>query len=118
MNESPLFTRTYDLLLWLIPQVQKFPRVYRFTLAERIQGLAMSFQDNLVAAGKSSGAARGALLKQADIQLEQIRLWMRYARDNDLLTVRQYEHAARLMAEVGRLLGAWLKQTMGTAAPA
>jgi hypothetical protein len=117
VNESPLFTRTYDFLLWLIPQVQKFPRQYRFGLAERIQRLALDFQDNLVAAGKSTGAPRCERLKQADVQLEQMRLWVRFARDNSLITVHQYEHAARLMAEVGRLLGAWLKQLSGSSAP-
>ena len=111
MNESPLFVRTYDFLLWLVPQVQKFPRVYRFTLSERIQGLAFDFQDSLVAAGKSKGPFRRENLNRADIQLEQLRLWLRYSRDYHLITVRQYEHAARQLGEVGRMLGAWLKQT-------
>jgi hypothetical protein len=50
-------------------------------------------------------------LNQADIQLEQLRLWLRYSRDYHLITVRQYEHAARQLGEVGRMLGAWIKQT-------
>lgn len=110
MNESPLFVRTYDFLLWFIPHVQKFPRAYRFTLSERVQRLAFDFQDAIVAAGKSRDAGRFEKLKTADIQLEQLRVWVRFARDNQLFTVRQYEHAARGMAEMGRLLGAWLKQ--------
>lgn len=109
MNESPLFVRTYDFLLWLIPQIQKFPRVYRFTLSERIQRLALDFQDSLVAAGKSKGSSRRENLNQADIQLEQLRLWLRYSRDCHLITIRQYEHAARQLVEVGRMLGAWIK---------
>ena len=28
----------HELLLWLIPQLDKFPRVRRFTLGERIEG--------------------------------------------------------------------------------
>lgn len=111
MNESPLFVRTYDFLLWLIPQVQKFPRVFRFTLAERVQRLALDFQDTIVAAGKSRSTQRRNHLLTADIQLEQLRVWIRFARDNQLLTVRQYEHAARGTAEIGRLLGTWIKQT-------
>lgn len=111
MNESPLFTRTYDFLLWLIPQAQKFPRIHRFGVAERIQRLALDFQDAIVAAGKSKNEMRFEKLSQADIQLEQLRVWMRFARDNQLITIRQYEHAARSMSEVGRLLGAWLKQS-------
>lgn len=111
MNESPLFARTYDFLLWLIPQVQKFPRAHRFGVAERIQRLALDFQDGIVAAGKSQKERRYEKLAQADIHLEQLRTWIRFARDNQLITVRQYEHAARSMTEMGKLLGAWLKQT-------
>jgi len=111
MNESPLFVRTYDFLLWLIPQVQKFPRAHRFGVAERIQRLALDFQDGIVAAGKSQKEKRFEKLSQADVQLEQLRHWVRFARDNRLITVRQYEHAARSMSEMGRLLGAWLKQS-------
>ena len=110
MNESPLYVRTYDFLLWLIPQVQKFPRAYRFTLSERIQRLALNFQDSLIAAGKSKGGSRRDNLHQADIQLEQLRLWLRFSRDTSLLTVRQYEHSIRQLKEVGNLLGAWIKQ--------
>lgn len=113
MNESPLFTHTYDFLMWLIPQVLKFPRQYRFTLAERIQRLALDFQDNLVAAGKKKGLSRSELLQHADIQLEQLRHWIRFSRDNRLFTLKQYEYAARMMTEIGRLLGAWLKQFSG-----
>jgi four helix bundle protein len=110
MKESPLFTRTYDLLLWLIPRVQQFPRTHRFGLGERIQRLALDFQDTLVAAGKSSGQQRRQHLQNADLQLAQLRVWMRLTRDLEILSIRRYEHVARSMNEVGRLLGAWLKQ--------
>jgi len=109
MNESPIFIRTYDLLLWLIPQVQKFPRAHRFGLAERIQRLALDFQDSLVGAGKTTGKQRLDWLRRADVQLEQLRLWVRMARDLQILSLRRYEHVARMMVEVGRLLGAWIK---------
>jgi four helix bundle protein len=110
MNESPLYTRTYDLLLWLIPQVQKFPRAHRFGLAERIQRLALDFQDALVAAGKAKGKYRLQKLHQADLHLEQLRVWIRLARDLECLSVRKYEHVSRLTTEIGRLLGAWINQ--------
>jgi len=116
MKESPLFVRTYDFIGWLVPQVIKFPRVHRFGLGERIQRLAFDFQDSLVAAGKSADRVRFEKLRQADIQLEQIRVWMRFARDHQLFTINQYEHAARMTAEIGRLLGAWVKRGTETTA--
>lgn len=110
MLESPLYVRTYDFLLWLIPQVQKFPRVHRFGLAERIQRLALDFQDSLVAAGKAQGKIRLDRLRRADLQLAQLRVWLRLVRDLEIVSIRRYEHATRLLNEIGRLLGAWLKQ--------
>jgi hypothetical protein len=111
MQESPLFVRTYDFLLWLIPKIQRFPRSHRFGIAERIQRLALDFQDSIVKAGKLSGNERYLVLLQADIQLAQLRHWMRFTRDLKLIDLGEYEHSARMLAEVGRLLGAWLKQS-------
>jgi len=110
MQESPIYTRTYDMLLWLLPTVQKYPRTYRFTLAERIQNQALDFQEHLTLAGKRNGPARRTALEQADVSLAQLRVWMRFSRDLQLITIPQYEHSARLLTEVGSLLGAWLKQ--------
>ena len=91
MKESPLFVKTYDFLLWLIPRVQKFPKAHRFALSERIQRLALDFQDSLVAAGKAQGAARLERLQQADLQLAQLRVWIRMARDMQAISIRRYE---------------------------
>jgi hypothetical protein len=109
MKSSPVFTRTYDLLLWLVPHVQQFPRTYRFNLSERIQTLAMNFQDTLIAAGKTTSTQRRAHLHQADVHLEQLRLWMRFARDKQLTSLSQYAHFASMVTEVGKCLGAWIK---------
>ena len=45
MKQSPIFTRTYDLLRWLIPATIKFPREQRFVLAEAVQRTALAWQE-------------------------------------------------------------------------
>ncbi len=110
MNVSPLFARTHDLILWLIPQAQKFPRAHRFGLGERVQDAALDFQELLIAAGKTRDVERRGLLRQADVRLAQLKHWARVCLELKLFSVGQYEHAARMMEECGRLLGAWLKQ--------
>ena len=37
LNVSQAVQSCYELLLWLIPQLDKFPRVRRYTLGERIE---------------------------------------------------------------------------------
>ena len=109
MNESPIFSRLYDFLLWLLPQAVKFPRAYRFNLAERLQRRALDLQETLIAAGLRRGPERAARLQEADTQLAQLRQSLRLCKDLDLLTLGQYEHAAGLLNEIGRLLGGWRK---------
>ena len=113
MQESPLFVKTYDLLLWLLPQSQNFPRAYRFTMAERFQHTALEFQQVLINATKVNGSERRLELSQADTLLAQMRLWGRLALDLKCLSFSQYEHLSRMLAEIGRLLGAWIK-SIGT----
>lgn len=108
MKESPIFSRSYDLLRWLIPLTCKFPRAHRFVLAARLQGTAFRFQERLIAAGKSSEPLPA--LAQADADLAALRLYLRLARDLELIAFSQYEHGQRMVEEVGRLLGGWLRR--------
>jgi hypothetical protein len=109
VQESPIFVKTYDFLLWLLPQVQHFPRSQRFGLAERVQHAALDFQELLISAGMSSGLARREKLHQADVLLAQLRFWSRLSSDLHFISLKQYEHASRMLVEIGRLLGAWIK---------
>jgi hypothetical protein len=73
MEESPIFTKTYDLLLWLIPATQKFPKDQRFVLAKRIQDTIFDFQEALIAAGMNIEKAQN--LQSADVLLRQLQVY-------------------------------------------
>jgi hypothetical protein len=109
MEESPIFSRTYDMLLWLLPQATKFPRSHRFGLGERVTRLALDLHETLLAAGLRRGPGRLDLLLQADVQLVQLRQFLRLCKDLQLFSVGQYEHVAAMLVEIGRLLGGWQK---------
>ena len=108
MKESPIFTRTYDLLRWLIPLTIKFPRTQRFVLATRLQETVLRFQEHLIEAGRSPEPA--PILAQADTDLAKLRLYMRLCRDLELIKFGQYEHGQRMVNEIGRLMGGWRKK--------
>ena len=107
MKESPIFARTYDLLRWLIPATVGFPRQQRFVLAQAVQQAALQLHRELVEAAYAAEPA--TRLRQADATLARLRHYLRLCRDLKLLSVRQHEHVARMVDEIGRLLGGWLK---------
>lgn len=106
-GETPLFAKLYDLLVWLTPCVERFPKAQRFVLARRLLDTAFAFHAELIRARKVTGADRAHALLRADIQLETMRLQWRLSHTLKCISTGQYEHGAKLMNEVGRLLGTW-----------
>ena len=109
MKESPIFTKTFDLLAWLLPMSLKFPREQRFVLAGRLQNAAFNFYEDITSAGLGHNTGRS--LEQADVELQRLRLYLRLSHQLKLLSIGQYEHAARMIVEIGKLLGGWRKSS-------
>jgi len=109
-----IFTRTYDLLSWLIPRTQDFPRAQRLVVTRRLQDAALDFQERLIEANRLRGALRLEQLRRADAELDKVRLYLRLVFRWAWLSEGQYYHASHLIKEVGDLLGGWIKQTSGT----
>ena len=110
MKESPIFAKTHDLLLWLIPRTLKFPREHRFSLVSRIQDATFNLQDHLLSAATDRRRQNQHLIA-ADISLNQLRQRLRLAHDLELLSDNRYRHVSEMTSEIGRLLGAWLRST-------
>lgn len=97
----------HELLLWLIPQLDKFPRVRRFTLGERIEAGVLDVLELVVEAAYTRN--KDTPLRRANIKLEVVRHLWRAAHDLKVMATRQYEHGARLLDDVGRQIGGWLR---------
>lgn len=110
-SETPIFTKTYDFLAWLVPLTNHFPRAHRHTVTRRLVDAALDFQERLVEANSLRGQARLQRLTVADAQLDKIRFYLRLAHHWRWLNAGQYEHAGRMVVELGRLLGGWQKLT-------
>lgn len=107
--QSPLFVKSYDFLLWLIPLTLKFPKAQRFLLAERLGKLALDFYD-LILEAIMEPEQQAEKLNQADRLLAKIRLYVRLSHDLQCLSLGQYEHAAQRIDEIGRLIGGWKRK--------
>ena len=108
---TPIFTRTFDFLTWLLPITNNFPVAQRHTFTRRLLDAAFDLRENLESANHRRGAQRLACLNAADEALDKVRTYLRLAAGWHWLSSGQYQHAAGMVAEIGRLLGGWLKIT-------
>jgi len=107
-NELPVIQKTFDMLLWLIPKLDLFPRKQKYLLGERIEKSALDFIGLLQKAKYDKKNKKTALL-DAHITFEQFKTLVRLAVGLDLLPVNKYEYLSQYITDIGKMLGGWMK---------
>lgn len=107
LDPTPLFTKTFDYTVWLMQASNHFPRSQRFFVTQRFVDAALNFQELVLEANVKRMPERREKLLLADVQLDKVRIYLRLALRLEWLTPGQYQHAAAMVAEMGRLLGGW-----------
>lgn len=107
-KDLPIFTQWLAFLEWLLQVTERFPKRVRFTFSDRINNIALDLVENLVEARYSS--EKNAILRQANLRLEKLRVLLRLAYKMRYLDYKRYEYAMKSINEVGKMLGGWLRQ--------
>lgn len=97
----------HNLLIWLIPLLDNFPRNRRFTLGERLENGLLEILELLVQAAYTKN--KGELLKRANLRLAVVRHLWRIAYELKTIPTKRYAHGAKLLEDLGRQIGGWLK---------
>jgi four helix bundle protein len=116
MDATPLFTKTFDFITWLMPATNHFPRSQRFIVTQRLLDAALTFQELILEANNARMPERMEKLKRADAALDKVRVYLRLAAKWEWLKPGQYQHAAGMVTEIGRLLGGWQRTLRQSAA--
>jgi hypothetical protein len=108
MNNLPIIQKTYDLIKWYVPILNRLPRSHRFNLGNRLITGLYEFLEELISAryAKEKLARLEALNPKLDILRHQTRLLL----DFELMEANRYAYAGKQMNEIGTELGGWIKQ--------
>jgi hypothetical protein len=109
IQESPIFTKTYEFTRWLLEHTIRFPKSQRFVMAKRIEDAILNFYDLLLLAVKVD-INRKDTLQKAGYELEKVKHYLRLSKDMGLFSLRQYEYTSIAVVEIGKLLGGWMKK--------
>ena len=81
MNESlSIIQHVYDLILWYVPRVNKFPRDHKFIVGDRIQRTLYDLLERLIRARYSKDCA--SMLESINAEIEVIRYQTRLCQKN------------------------------------
>ena len=107
-NELPIIQKTYDLIKWYVPIINRMPKYHKFTLGARIiTGLYALLEELIIARYEKNKLGRLSKLNgKLDVMRYQTRLFL----DFDLISSKRYQYASELLNGIGTDLGSWIKQ--------
>jgi len=98
-------------MLYAIPLINKYPKSQRYVVGQQTMNLMIDIARSIIQANREKGKYRLRTLWQIDGKLDEFRLLIRLAKDLHMLPVKQYGLMSERSAEIGRLLGGWIRQT-------
>lgn len=110
-KQAPIYVQTHDMLNWLIPHLEHWPRPQRFFLARQVLESATQFYRLLLRARKVQGEVRCQVLLDADVELETLKALLRLGQERRYMSIGQYEHVSAMVMEIGCQLGGWRAST-------
>ncbi len=107
-KELPIIQKTYDLIKWYVPILQKLPRNHRFQLGDRtINGLYDLLEALVVAQYQQD---KLDVLQTLNSKLDVLRYQTRLLFEFNLLSAQRYTYVSELIDGIGTDLGGWIKQ--------
>ena len=103
-----MIQRTRDLILWVVPTVNKFPRDFKYAVGARLLDDLYAVLEKLIEAKYST--TKTALLDRANVKLDLVRNHLRLTLEFKLIDGRKYMHASELVHGIGVEIGGWRKR--------
>lgn len=108
MSDLPIIQKTYDLIKWYVPILNRLPRDHKFALGERITAGLYDILEGLIRVRYSRDKLPH--LRSLNTQLEILRHQTRLLLDFEVLSARRYEYVSQHINTIGIELGGWIKQ--------
>lgn len=114
MEELKIKTRVRDLIAYANPILSSFPKSEKYVLAQNVRQCMQQMLRYCVEIEKKY--YKKTTVDNLDLELEVLRNYIRLAADknsfhgkNPCISLRQYEHLAKRLDEIGRMIGGYKK---------
>ena len=108
MKELSIIQKTYDLIKYYVPIIERFPKVHKFTVGDRIIHQLYDVLEGLIKAKYANRKLNS--LSSLNVQLDILRHQTRLLLDFQLIPLKRYEYVIKQIDEIGIELGGWIKK--------
>ena len=110
INETPIFQKIYALIKKMALLCPEVPKMHRYTLWERCELRALALLETLIAVGHAAEPeGRTNLLLSLSQEIDTLKVLVRLAKECRAIDLKAYLALEKILGEVGRMVGGWLK---------
>jgi hypothetical protein len=108
MSDLPIIQKTYDLIKWYVPIINRLPRDHKFIIGNKITFGLYEILEGFILARYNTDKLQQ--LEVLNAKLDILRHQNRLLFDFELIKLERYDFAGKLINEIGSELGGWIKQ--------
>jgi len=109
MESLPIINKTYEIYKRIIELNTNLPKQMHYSLGISLENSVLEVMENLILAKSAPKPLKSAYLLKASGQLEITTLKLRLFLELKLANETKIFQTQSIFAEVGRMLGGWLK---------
>ena len=109
MEELILKQKHEDMMLYGYSCLRQFPKSEKHTLSAEIRQSMYEIDKHIIRAQKRY--FKKTTLQDLDIEIAHLRTKVRLAKDLEFLPFNKYENWEKMIVELGRLVGGWIKKS-------
>lgn len=106
-QELKIRQKTEDMIAYAYEALRQFPKSERHTLAADIKHCMFRLLRLIIETNKRY--YKKTALQEMDVELDLLRSYVRLAMSLGFLPFKKYEVWSGYLAEIGRMLGGWMK---------
>lgn len=107
-TELPIIQKTYDLIKWYVPFLNRLPRTHGFQLGNRMIDSLYDLLESLILARYQRDKL--PQLQAINSKLDVLRYQTRLLLDFEQLSHKRYQYVGQMINAIGTDLGSWMKQ--------
>jgi len=108
--DIPIFKKSYELYKLLHQLRIKVAKQDKHTLWQRLENTTLEVLEGILRASSMSKNEKLPVLEEVSHNLNVTRVFIRLAKDTEVIDFTKYEDFQNRVDEIGRMLGGWIKQ--------
>lgn len=109
IEELKILQKVYDMTKYGYQALAQFPKSEKFALAADIKRCMHTILERCIEARKKY--YKKTTLQDMDVEIAKLKAFLRLSQELGFLPFRKYEIWSKMVVEIGKMLGGWIKST-------